>query len=81
RRYIMDKVFNEPLGWQCQNMLSASRLIAQSALQRQESRGTHYRLDHAKPRDNYHVHELWQCGREGPDVEPVQGSSMSHAAR
>ena len=80
-RYTLDKIFDDRDGWQVQNMLLVGALITQAAHWREESRGTHYRLDHAKPRDNYHVHELWQCGREGPDVEPVQGSSMSHAAR
>ncbi len=45
RRYVMDKVFESPSDWQCQNMLTISRLIAESALKRQESRGVHYRSD------------------------------------
>ncbi len=45
RRYVMDKVFDQPDGWQCQNMLTVCRLMAESALLRQESRGTHFRSD------------------------------------
>jgi L-aspartate oxidase len=46
QRYVMDKVFDTPDGWQLQNMLTVSSLIAQSALARNESRGTHYRMDY-----------------------------------
>ncbi len=45
QRYVMDKVFDSPEGWECQNMLTASLLIAQSAEKRQESRGVHFRRD------------------------------------
>lgn len=45
QRYVMDKVFDSPKGWQCQNMLTVSFLMAQSAQKRQESRGVHYRSD------------------------------------
>ena len=44
-RYVMDKVFDTPEGWQLQNMLTIAHLTAQSALTRTESRGTHYRTD------------------------------------
>ena len=45
QRYVMDKVFDSPEGWECQNMLTVAMLIAKAALQRQESRGVHYRND------------------------------------
>lgn len=45
QRYVMDKVFDCPYGWECQNMLSASHLIADAARRREESRGVHYRSD------------------------------------
>ncbi len=45
QRYVMDKIFDSSAGWECQNMLTASLLIAQSAQQRRESRGVHYRRD------------------------------------
>lgn len=45
QRYVMDKVFNSPVGWECQNMLTTCLLIAQSADRRQESRGVHSRTD------------------------------------
>lgn len=48
QRYVMDKVFDSPEGWECQNMLTVAMLIAHSAQQRQESRGVHFRSDFPK---------------------------------
>jgi len=45
QRYVMDKAFESPQGWECQNMLTVSLLMAQAAQQRCESRGTHFRRD------------------------------------
>ena len=45
QRYVMDKVFESPFGWECQNMLTVSLLMAQAALMRNESRGVHFRSD------------------------------------
>ena len=61
QRYVMDKVFNDPDGWQCQNMLTVSRLIAQSALERKESRGVHYRTDFVE-RDDVHFRRHIEIG-------------------
>ena len=52
QRYVMDKVFTAPFGWECQNMLTVALQMAQSALQRQESRGVHYRQDFAERVDS-----------------------------
>lgn len=43
--YVMNKEFSTPAGWELQNMLTVSKLITQSALQREETRGVHYRTD------------------------------------
>ncbi|MHC5073857.1 MAG: L-aspartate oxidase [Planctomycetota bacterium] len=45
QRYVMDKIFDTPEGWECQNMLIVSRLMAHSAQKRRESRGVHFRSD------------------------------------
>jgi L-aspartate oxidase len=50
-RYVMDKVLDEPRGWEMQNMLTAARLVAEAALRRTESRGVHCRCDHPEPDD------------------------------
>jgi len=44
-RYVLDKEFRDPAGWEVQNMLTAAYVIASSALQRTETRGVHYRED------------------------------------
>jgi len=45
-KYVLDKLFDEQLGWESQNMLTAARLIAAAAQAREESRGVHFRSDH-----------------------------------
>ncbi len=44
-RYVMDKEFFDPAGWEVQNMLTAACTISQCALLRTESRGVHHRED------------------------------------
>lgn len=57
QRYVMDKVFDSSAGWECQNMLTASLLMAQSAEKRRESRGVHFRRDYPDPDDkNFKKH-------------------------
>jgi len=43
--YIMDNEFESPVGWGLQNMLTVAKLMTLAALDRKESRGTHYRSD------------------------------------
>ncbi len=44
-RYVMDKEFFHPAGWEVQNMLTAALLVVECAFRRTESRGVHYRED------------------------------------
>ena len=44
-RYVLDKEFFDPVGWEAQNMLTSAWLIAECALRRTETRGVHYRQD------------------------------------
>jgi L-aspartate oxidase len=53
QRYVMDKVFDSPAGWECQNMLTVSLLMSHAAHQRRESRGVHFRTDFTET-DNKH---------------------------
>jgi L-aspartate oxidase len=46
QRYVMDKIFDTPEGWECQNMLTVSRLMAYTAQITCESRGVHFRSDY-----------------------------------
>ncbi|MBN2064515.1 MAG: L-aspartate oxidase [Sedimentisphaerales bacterium] len=63
QRYVMDKLFDSPDQWQCQNMLTVSELITRSALQRTESRGVHYRTDYPET-------DASQCRHS--ETEPAQ---------
>jgi len=44
-RYVLARQFSDPTGWELQNMLITSRLIAAAALGRRETRGCHVRTD------------------------------------
>ncbi|NLW50416.1 MAG: L-aspartate oxidase [Candidatus Brocadiaceae bacterium] len=55
-RYLMDKEFDGPEGWELQNMLTVSRLVCMSARQRGESRGVHYRSDFPETSPNWRRH-------------------------
>jgi L-aspartate oxidase len=49
--YVLDKVFDQPAGWELQNMLALGRLIAHAAYLRTETRGVHYRSDYPERDD------------------------------
>jgi L-aspartate oxidase len=53
QRYVMDKIFDSPEGWECQNMLTVCLFMAQSAQMRQESRGVHFRIDFPQTDDEH----------------------------
>ncbi len=72
-RYTLDKIFDEPAGWETQNMLLVGALIARSALWREESRGCHSRVDFPEASQAYRVHDGWARGVGGPTVTPVVG--------
>ena len=62
QRYVMDKVFDSPAGWELQNMLTICLLMAQAARQRKESRGVHFRTDHPRT-DNEHFQKHIEISR------------------
>lgn len=64
-RYTLDKIFDEPLGWETQNMLLVGAMVARAALWREESRGCHLRLDFPDLAESFAVHDCWRRGRGG----------------
>jgi L-aspartate oxidase len=53
RRYVMAQEFEDPAGWELQNMLTIATLMTSCAREREESRGVHYRRDFPE-RDDEH---------------------------
>ncbi|MEM1423702.1 MAG: FAD-binding protein, partial [Planctomycetota bacterium] len=68
-RYTLDKIFDEPAGWEVQNMLLAGALVARSAAWREESRGCHRRTDRAET-SAAPEHDLWTRGDAEPERVP-----------
>lgn len=50
-RYVLNRQFRTPAGWELQNRLTVAWLIIQAALSRRESRGAHFRSDFPAPDD------------------------------
>jgi len=70
-RYTLDKIFDDRLGWEVQNLLTLGALITRSALWRNESRGTHFRLDHPEQDSTYRVHDQWAITQKTPQTVAV----------
>jgi L-aspartate oxidase len=71
-KYVLDKTFDEPSGWEAQNLLSVGRLVVLSARHRQRSLGVHCRID--EPGTDPHeppYHLVIQRTAEGPSVRRV----------
>jgi L-aspartate oxidase len=73
----MDKIFDDPLGWETQNLLTVAALMTRAAAWRCESRGTHLRLDYPEPREDFRVHARWNIGRGEPEVRPAEPSERT----
>ncbi|MFK7788118.1 MAG: L-aspartate oxidase, partial [Phycisphaeraceae bacterium] len=43
-QYTLDKIFDDGLGWEVQNLLTIGMMVTRAAHWREESRGTHFRL-------------------------------------
>ena len=60
-QYVLPRQFSDPEGWELQNMLVVSRLMIQAALEREESRGVHLRVDFPQVDDlNWRRHLVWR---------------------
>ena len=71
-RYVLDKIFDAPTGWELQNMLQVATLVARSAGLRTETRGVHYRTDFPNTDDaNWRLHIDWQSHRNAPTLAPL----------
>ncbi len=74
-RYVLDKTFDAPAGWELQNMLEVATLITRSAALRTETRGVHFRTDFPQTDDmHWKLHIDWQTHRPAPTLTPVSAS-------
>ncbi|TVQ61426.1 MAG: L-aspartate oxidase [Phycisphaerales bacterium] len=76
-KYTLDKIFDEPMGWETQNLLLAGAIIARSAAWREESRGCHVRDDCTGTDDAFCAHDAWRRGRDEPTRTPVGEALVS----
>lgn len=74
-RYVLPRQFAAPEGWQLQNMLEVARLMIRSALERQETRGVHFRADFPEADPRWKNHLSWHRGTPGPRIEPLVGGA------
>lgn len=79
-RYTLDKIFDDPEGWEVQNMLLVSHLIAQSAAWREESRGAHSRTDFTRTSDDFRVHDTWTRWEPHPESRAVEAGRTTDEA-
>ncbi|MGP1272091.1 MAG: L-aspartate oxidase [Phycisphaerales bacterium] len=70
-RYTLDKIFDDPEGWEVQNLLLVAQLVARSGLWRRESRGCHARDDAPGHDPAFRVHDAWRRGEAAPSTLPV----------
>ena len=73
-RYTMDIVFDEPDGWEVQNLLLVGALMVQAARWRCESRGAHRRIDHPATEAEFHCRARWTRGVEAPEIVAVESA-------
>jgi L-aspartate oxidase len=70
-RYVLPRQFAAPEGWQLQNMLEVARLMIRSALERQETRGVHFRADFPEADPLWLRHIAWHRSSSAPSLEAL----------
>jgi L-aspartate oxidase len=76
-RYSLQHIFDEPLGWEMQNLLFVGALMTRAARWREETRGVHWRRDHPELREAFRRRAAWRAGDAKPVFLPM--STSSHA--
>lgn len=76
-RYTLDKIFDDREGWEVQNMLLVGALITRGARWREESRGTHWRVDRPRPSNAFLAHAAWRRGQPSPELRPARATATA----
>ena len=63
-RYVLPREFDDRSGWELQNLLTVARMMIDSAIAREESRGTHFRSDFP-----IKIDELWKHHTQTPGLK------------
>jgi len=66
-RYMFNHVFDNPEGWEIQNLLTTGALITRAARWREETRGVHSRSDHPEIDTRFESHARWRRGKARPN--------------
>ncbi len=69
QKYVGEYLFTNPRGWELQNMLTICRLISHCALEREETRGGHSRIDFPERSDAWHKYTIVQRENNGDEGE------------
>jgi len=75
-RAVLKLARPEPKAWELCNMLTIARLMGESALSREESRGTHFRSDFPGPVAESQAHTLLVPHFEGQTITGVEISRL-----
>ena len=73
-RYALTHHLGSRAGWELQNLLTVAQLMIWAALQRQESRGVHYRSDFPSRDDRHWQRHLTCPGRMEEKIRAPRGS-------
>jgi L-aspartate oxidase len=68
----LTRQLDSPAGWELQNLLTIALLVINAALERTESRGTHFRSDFPTSDETWRVHLTCQRGVPGFQRVPVR---------
>ncbi len=72
-RYVLRAQFQDPVGWELQNMLTIARIMLASGLKRTESRGVHLRNDYPQVDNAHWQGQILQSRGEEPRFLPRGG--------